>query len=264
MQQASSNEEFPSFVRRLGTNDPAEIEALRWTCEVHGVMEPRLVMFSGRPTGRYARRGCSCAEIKEEQARRESEQRQWMLQNTRRAYGWLGGRWTDREMEKKTFANFDTSRQSRAYEMVRLFEEIMAGALVLYGPFGTGKTHLLASLCNALLARRIAARFTTAPKLFAAIQAHIAGSEDYSYLISDAIHADVLAIDDVDKAKRTDFREEVYFNIIDERVKSKRPIALSTNRLTDLEQFVGGACVSRLSIGQIAVEMTGKDYRLEL
>jgi DNA replication protein DnaC len=71
-------------------------------------------------------------------------------------------------------------------------------------------------------------------------------------------------IDDVEKAKHSEFTEEVYFEIVDERTKAGRPIAISTNRLGDLEQYVGGAVCSRLSIGQIAVEMMGADYRLEL
>jgi hypothetical protein len=81
-----------------------------------------------------------------------------------------------------------------------------------------------------------------------------------------ALRGDTLLLDfdDVDKAKRTDFREEVYFNIIDKRVICGRPIAISTNRLNELDQFIGGACVSRLSIGQIALEMVGADYRLTL
>jgi DNA replication protein DnaC len=71
----------------------------------------------------------------------------------------------------------------------------------------------------------------------------------------------LLVIYDLDKAKHSEFREEIYFEIIDERVKAGRPIAISTNRLDAIEDYVGGAVCSRLKIGQIPVEMRGVDYR---
>lgn len=201
---------------------------------------------------------------KRAQERQESDARIWYNTFGRRAFSWLGGRFSLRDLTEKTFANFDTSRQPQALEMVQVFADTLTGSCILHGAFGTGKTHLLAGLCNDLLSRQIACLFTTAPNLFAAIQSYIANSEDYSHLIDKAIRAPLLIIDDVDKAKRSDFREEIYFEIIDARVNAHRPIALSTNRLSELDQFMGGACVSRLAIGQIAIEMTGTDYRMEL
>src|SRR6266568_3843874 len=45
----------------------------------------------------------------------------------------------------------------------------------------------------------------------------------------------LLAIDDVDKARPREFRDEIYFEIIDERVKAGRPIAISTIGLMRLK-----------------------------
>lgn len=196
--------------------------------------------------------------------RAQEEHRYWLNQNERQAFSWLGGRWTDTELRQVRFESFDVNRQQEAYDAVQMFRELLSGTLILYGPYGTGKTHLLAALCNSLLDLEIASRFVTAPNLFAAITGRMSNREEYDDLLFQAIRTPLLVIDDIDKAKHSDFREEIYFDIIDGRVKRKLPIALSTNRLSELESFVGGACLSRLSIKQLAVEMTGSDYRTEL
>jgi DNA replication protein len=109
-----------------------------------------------------------------------------------------------------------------------------------------------------------ASLFTTAPELFAAIQQYIACNDDYYKLVERAARTQLLVIDDIDKAKHTDFREEIYFAIIDKRVNRGLPTAISTNRLDELANFVGGAVASRFQVGQIAIAMNGADYRKEL
>src|SRR5260221_380998 len=153
-------------------------------------------------------------------------------------------------------------RSPGAFQTVRDFMDLLAGSLVLHGPFGTGKTHLLAALCNHILKeKKRPCLFASAPNLFSAIQTRIQNDQDPSKLIYYAINAPLLALDDIDKLKPTDFRLDTYFEIIDGRVKAGRPTAISTNRLSELATFVGGAVASRLKIGQIAEEMIGVDYR---
>jgi DNA replication protein DnaC len=260
-----------------GMNKPSNenvVKELTWECIkgvednfqgiafVHrgcGVIEP---MQS--PTGRYIRRTCACEQHAQQVARDKRERDMWMMHTGNKVFDWVGGHWSDKELRKKTFATFDQQRQPEAFETARLFASLLKGAFILHGTYGTGKTHLLAAICNELINQQKASHFITAPKLFAALQTYIQFHDDYHSIVRQAIHTPLLVIDDVDKAKHTDFREEIYFEIVDERVKRGLPIAISTNRLSDLEQFVGGAVCSRLSIGQIAIEMSGADYRLEL
>jgi DNA replication protein DnaC len=214
--------------------------------------------------GRYVRRSCACERAAVEASQIGNATASWNEKQIQETYGWLGLKWSDTMLAKKLFANFQAYGLQEAFEMTRAFADILAGTLVLHGPYGTGKTHLLAALCNELRKRGKSTRFVTAPKLFTVIQERVSLRESYTPLITKAIHAPLFVLDDVDKAKHTDFREEVYFAIIDERVKLGLPMAISTNRLAELKDFVGGACASRLSIGQISVEMTGEDYRKEL
>jgi DNA replication protein DnaC len=207
------------------------------------------------------RRPCACELANRHKQREAEERREEREAHIKWTYEWLGPRWDDRALARKTFEVFDASRQPVAYESVRLFVLHMKGTLVLHGTFGTGKTHLLAALCNELRNCDKQSLFTTAPKLFGAINAMIANHEDYSPLLRRASRTPLLAIDDIDKAKHSPFREEIYFSIVDERVKRGLPIALSTNKLDDLEEFVGGAVASRLKVGQQPIEMVGDDYR---
>lgn len=247
----------PNFLSHVG-KDTAE-EAT-WVCETCGVVQPRQL----RVNGRWIRQKCTC-QIAHEKAQ---EAQEWRLKELlgliNVTYAWLGVRWSDKPLVEKTFETFEVDRQQNAFIACRDFAIDLSGTLILHGTYGTGKTHLLAAICNELRLHMVASRFTTSPKLFKAIQERIQYNEDYNGIIHNAITTPLLVIDDIDKAKVSEFREEIYFEIVDERTKHGLPIAISTNRLTDLANYVGGAVCSRLSIGQIAVQMIGDDYRMEM
>lgn len=243
---------------RAMPTDPKEVT---WECPTCGVIEPQ--SFDVEGVAHYSRRlMCPCQ--KEEKARKEKEEQRlvWVEMQAARIYTWLGGRWTDPSLAKKTFENFDVSRQQEAYEAARLYAANPSGTLVLYGTYGTGKTHLLAAICNEALALHgKSSLFATSPDLFGSILQKISHNEDYYALVDRAARTPLLVIDDIDKSKHSDFKEEIYFAIIDKRAKQGLPTAISTNKLDKLADFVGGAVCSRLQIGQIAIAMNGADYR---
>jgi DNA replication protein DnaC len=243
---------------------PETADAATWVCPTCGVIAPNRLCARG--IVRYARKRCACEQALQQRQEREQRKREWCAWQAGRTYSWLGSRWSDAPLRYKTFDTFQAVLQPEAFDAARLFAAHPSGTLVLYGTFGTGKTHLLAGVCNAALLNTpsVTSLFTTAPKLFAAIGGRIQEEQGYSDIIERAIATPLLVIDDVDKAKHTEFREEIYFAIIDERVKLEKPTAISTNRLSTLADYVGGAVCSRLKVGQIAVEMTGEDYREEL
>jgi len=79
-----------------------------------------------------------------------------------------------------------------------------------------------------------------------------------------AIGTPLLVIDDIDKARPTDFKMDTYFLILDERYKAKRPTIISTNREDSLAEYVGEAVAySRFMRKLTVIEMVGDDYRLE-
>lgn len=212
----------------------------------------------------YTQRACACEREALEQYRQKvwrSERRAALRSGT---FAWLGDQWSDLPLIKKTFENFCRERQVEAYDTTLAFKDILAGTLILHGSYGTGKTHLLAALCNELHKKNTECRFVSAAKLFHFIQEKIAHHESYAQVIRSAASTPLLVLDDVDKAKYSEFREEIYFDIIDARVMRELPIAISTNRFAELPSFVGGACASRLRVGLISIEMVGEDYRGEI
>lgn len=223
-------------------------------------------------SGRYIPGVCRC---REEAKRRATMVRMLQMQT----YCWLGKLIPDDlRLAEKTFESFRSTRSvlnqetgktqlinlTEAYDACREFAMSLTGTLILYGDFGVGKTHLLAAICNELHLRGEQCQFMTSSKFFDAVQETIAEGSGYHELLRRVITTQLLVIDDVDKAKWTEWREELYLKVINERVNRELPIALSTNRVHDLPSFVGGAVASRLSIGQIAIEMDGPDYRKEL
>lgn len=246
------------FLAKIGKETPEEVA---FVCEYCG---NDVQAYHLQGNGRYVRGRCICVKEREKREAEAARRLAWLTDQLNFTYAWLGKHWTDAPLKEKTFETFQAARQQAAFDMSRLFCVEMEGALILHGTYGTGKTHLLAAICNEVRLRSVSSRFTTAPKLFRAIQERIYRNEDYYELIHRAVSAPLLVIDDVDKAKPSEFREEIYFEIIDERTKAGLPIAISTNRLSELATFVGGAACSRLSIGQIAVEMTGDDFRMEM
>lgn len=217
---------------------------------------------------RYLSEKCPCRIAEEKRLEQEKIQAEILDARSRNTYTWLGRQWQTQSLREKTFENFHADRQREAYDAACMFTNDPYGALVLYGTFGTGKTHLLAAICNKALSNKqksICSLFTTAPLLFGAIQERIGQGQDYYSILEHAVSTPLLIIDDIDKGKKhNEFREEIYFSIIDRRVIERRPTAISTNRLDELADFVGGAVCSRLKPGQIAVEMAGTDYREEL
>jgi len=213
----------------------------------------------------FTHRKCACQLAEEKRMEQEKRRQERLEYAANQTYNWLGSRWSETPLRKKTFENFRAEQQPDAYDMARDFAASPHGTFILHGTYGTGKTHLLAAICNeALFTHDMQSLFTTSTKLFAAIQQKIGNREDHYALVERAVKTPMLILDDIDKAKWSEFREEIYFAIIDERVKRELPIALSTNRLDELDSFVGGAVFSRLKIGQVAIAMVGRDYRAGL
>lgn len=234
-------------------------------CEACGRELPakRLEMFGAI---RYGPSLCSCQEDQVRKAQIERRRQEMLEVRNNFTYTWLGGRFTDNSLMTKTFENFDSSKQPNAYQAAMAFSSFLQGNLVLDGSYGTGKTHLLAAIGNAALKnpKPTTSLFATSADLFAAIQKRINDNEDFQGIIQRATSASLLILDDIDKTKWTEWREEVYFSIVDQRTKRGLPMAISTNKLDELHRYTGGAVASRLKIGQIAIKMIGEDYRTNL
>jgi DNA replication protein DnaC len=246
----------PTWMLPRLSRNPAE---KTWTCQTCGVVPPIAL-----GDGWYARRMCRCERAAFEAKQVHQLQEEQRQVRTALTYTWLGRAWSEPGLAAKTFATFRGERQPDAYELAQAFALDPVDTLALYGSYGTGKTHLLAAIANAVADAGHTCRFASVVSLFDALQERIQAGQDYHELVRKAIQAPLLILDDLDKLKPSEFREETLYKILNGRNVAGLPLAFSANRAPDdLVRWIGEASRSRLMAGLIPVHMNGSDYRLE-
>lgn len=245
----------PLAALKMLSRNPAD---KTWICPRCGEVPPIALA-----DGWYARRICAC-----ERAAYEHQQKQQLLDELAQVrfaltYSWLGRAWSETVHSEKTFENYQRERQPTAYDLAYSFARRPQGVLMLYGSYGTGKTHLLAAIANHLRLEGKACLFASSVTLFDALQDRIQQKQDYHELIKHGTNTPLLLLDDVDKLKPSEFREETLYKLINGRINAGLPLALSSNCTpVELDHWVGKAGRSRLMTGLIPVQMTGPDFRL--
>lgn len=138
--------------------------------------------------------------------------------------------------------------------------------LLLTGPVGAGKTYLAAWAAWRHLARR-RLRWYSAPQLLMALSAAFESPVRERALVAlSGQHA--LCLDDLDKARPSEFGAEQMYAAIDAQLVEGRPLMVTSNRTLDelaqrWPQPVGEAIASRLAGYCRVVEVTGPDRRTE-
>lgn len=174
----------------------------------------------------------------------------------------LGERFSNR-----TFGNFEVRRDKAAYSSCVAYanrENLFSdnrNSLLIFGGYGTGKTHLAAAISNELIGRGIPVLFGT----FADHLEHIreefdkTGQRKYQSLMK---NTSMLVLDDLGKEKLTDWGREILFSVINYRYEHRLPVIITTNMNDEsFERYVGGAIYSRMCEMSTAVTTQGKDYR---
>ena len=115
-----------------------------------------------------------------------------------------------------TFENYKPQTEKQK----QVFEEISKthGSYYLYGPWGVGKTHLIAASVIRVIQKNILAVLISVPRLLDMIRK--SGRDgDNSSLEKMAYSIPYLCLDDIGKQKDSDWTEERLFMLIDERDK---------------------------------------------
>jgi DNA replication protein DnaC len=143
--------------------------------------------------------------------------------------------------------------------------------LVLRGPRGTGKTHLMEAVGREMLARGKRVRYERVSTLLARMRSAYnseqqgileEGNTQYRNLV------ELLMLDDLGAEKPSDWVREQLYRLIDERYGVNRLLIVSTNESYEgLADNLGERIASRLfdtNSGKVAqVTMTCSDYRRE-
>ena len=174
----------------------------------------------------------------------------------------LGERFSNR-----TFGNFDPRRDKTAFDACRAYannERIFRAkknSLLIFGGVGSGKTHLAAAVANAFIDRSIPVLFATYSTHLGEIREEFDHTGQRKYL-SMMKNTPVLVIDDLGKEKKSDWTQQILFDVVNYRYEHLLPIIITSNFNTDaFANYVGNAVWSRLYEMSGAVTTSGKDYR---
>jgi DNA replication protein DnaC len=130
----------------------------------------------------------------------------------------------------KAFADFKRRGGvvDTALAAAKRFAENPARCMVLWGPPGTGKTHLVAAAANAMRDRGVDVGFFTTPDLLDLLRSGY-DRGDYDKLLDALKNIAVLVLDDLGAERGTAWAEEKLFQIINHRYNRRAALLVAMN-----------------------------------
>ena len=194
-----------------------------------------------------------------------------------------------------TLENFVTNRggankslaeaRMRAVQFVKGYPwDTYGNGLLLIGPSGVGKTHLAIGILHALITERgITGRFFDCRELLKQIQNSYSQAAEVTerQVLRPALEAEVLVLDELGAARKTDWVGDTIEHILNTRYNDRKTTIITTNlenapertgaepvreaaRQDTLGDRIGERMLSRLQEMCVVVEMHGVDYRRSL
>jgi DNA replication protein DnaC len=138
------------------------------------------------------------------------------------------------EMQGMTFAKFVQECEPLAFQAAELFAHYPQGWLLLTGPTGTGKTHLLAAIAQQLIATQHTPLFICAPDFldflrdgFDAKNGKATSSTKSRF--EQVRNVEILLVDDLGADKATDWATEQWYKLFNYRYSRRMPTVVATN-----------------------------------
>jgi len=184
-----------------------------------------------------------------------------MIATRRRRAGFPKGKTFDAWDPTRSSIPAPTQRALQSLEWVERHEN-----LVICGPSGTGKSHLLEALGQAAVDRKWTVRWFTIEDLGALVRRHRV-DDTVAKALRPILRADIVVVDDIGLLGVGDDAAEGFYRLVDAAYE-RRSLAVSSNlHPSGFDQLMGKsvatALVDRLLHHAHVVETTGESIRLQ-
>lgn len=204
---------------------------------------------------------CKCESERYEAAQEEKRQRDMQYSIDRNRQDAFRGT----TMAGCTFAA-DDCRNSKLTKLARNYADKFSRDsfwLILHGDVGTGKSYVAAAIANALLDKGLTARFTS----ISLIERELWDANKKTDVYSNLSQCDLLVLDDLGTQRNTDYMNEILFNVLDDRLRSGKPMIVTTNLtpadILNPQDVAMQRIMSRLCERSAPFKCDGKDRRKE-
>ncbi len=169
-----------------------------------------------------------------------------------------------------TFETFDTRRKlsaeerpnlERALELALTYATQPEGWLIFTGPYGSGKTHLAASIAHHQQAHGVDVMFVTVPDLLDYLRLTFSPNAPASFdqRFQMVRNSPFLVLDDLGVESASSWAKEKLFQIIDYRYITRRPTVITTGKkIEDLDARIRSRLIDRRRCTIFAI--TAPDY----
>jgi DNA replication protein DnaC len=215
--------------------------------------------------GQIRKPPCLCACKKAERDAEEEARRQREFADKVQRFRSMG--FPESQMAKWNFAADDGSNPKMTTAMqnyVQHFDEFRAQGkgLLLFGDVGTGKTFIAACVANALIDKGVPCLVTNFARIANTVQGLFEGRQEYY----DSLNKfPLLVLDDLSAERKTEYMQEIVFNVIDARYRAKLPLIVTTNltrqELQNPADVTYQRIYSRLFEMCTPIEVAGADRR---